>query len=124
ANSRLELLRLRQVFGLTTLSWQQAPRRELDFLFSAAETAHRPSRKSHRGQEPGLLGRFENASCLTVGEPRGPFHGMGEENLRRQFRVPLNSSFKGAASGETFNSQERPTFSSKTCPCRKFNRAG
>ena len=32
ANSRLDLSRLRQVFGLTTSPWQQALRRELDIL--------------------------------------------------------------------------------------------
>jgi dTDP-4-dehydrorhamnose reductase len=32
ANSRLDLSRLRQVFGVTTPSWQQALRRELDIL--------------------------------------------------------------------------------------------
>jgi dTDP-4-dehydrorhamnose reductase len=31
-NSRLDLSRLRQVFGVTTLPWQQALRRELDIL--------------------------------------------------------------------------------------------
>jgi dTDP-4-dehydrorhamnose reductase len=32
ANSRLDLSRLRQVFGLTAPPWQQALRRELDIL--------------------------------------------------------------------------------------------
>jgi dTDP-4-dehydrorhamnose reductase len=32
ANSRLDLTRLRQVFGVTTPPWQQALRRELDIL--------------------------------------------------------------------------------------------
>jgi dTDP-4-dehydrorhamnose reductase len=32
ANSRLDLSRLRQVFGITTPSWQQALGRELDIL--------------------------------------------------------------------------------------------
>ncbi len=36
------------------------------------------------------------------------FQTMGEENLRQQFLVPLNSHFEGSASGETFN------FSGKT----------
>jgi hypothetical protein len=46
--------------------------------------------------------------ALVMERSPSAFQTMGEENLRQQFLVPLNSHFEGAASGETFN------FSGKT----------
>jgi hypothetical protein len=46
--------------------------------------------------------------ALVMERSPSAFQTMGEENLRHQFLVPLNSHFEGSASGETFN------FSGKT----------
>jgi hypothetical protein len=49
-----------------------------------------------------ILGIIQSMALVMERSPSA-FRGMGEENLRQQFLVPLNSHFEGAASGETFN---------------------
>jgi len=54
-----------------------------------------------------ILSIIQKTAAMLERSPQA-FHGMGKENLRDQFLVPLNSHYEGQATGETFN------FSGKT----------
>lgn len=48
---------------------------------------------------------LDTLASMSITMERCPsaFHGLGEEDLRMQFLIPLNSKYKGETSGETFN---------------------
>lgn len=49
-----------------------------------------------------ILGIIQKTAVMLERSPHA-FRGMGEEQLRDQFLVPLNSHYEGQATGETFN---------------------
>jgi len=49
-----------------------------------------------------ILSIIQKSATMLERSPQA-FRGMGEENLRDQFLVPLNSHYEGQTTGETFN---------------------